>query len=67
MELERRVQMLSERRDAVEKLDKKLVELVDQQLELDMPSSEPSLHDLKECLSSRTDKELEELDYRKQS
>lgn len=66
-ELQRRVQTLSERREAVEKLDKKLVDLVDEQLELGVPSSSEQLHNLKIILASRTEQQIQELEQRKQA
>nr|XP_022909743.1 kinesin-like protein Klp98A isoform X1 [Onthophagus taurus]XP_022909744.1 kinesin-like protein Klp98A isoform X2 [Onthophagus taurus] len=66
-ELERRVQTLAERRLAVEKLDKRLVDLVDEQMELGVPSHNEDLQTLKESLACRTEQQLHELDQRKQS
>lgn len=66
-ELERRVQALAERRNAVEKLDKKLVGLVDEQMELSITSNNEDLQKLKESLSSRTEQELQEIEQRKQA
>ncbi|KAI4467704.1 kinesin-related [Holotrichia oblita] len=66
-ELERRVQTLSERRTAVEKLDKRLVDLVDEQLQLGVPSSSENLQHLKVSLASRTEQQMQELEQRKQA
>ncbi|KAK9707912.1 PX domain [Popillia japonica] len=66
-ELERRVQTLSERRTAVEKLDKRLVDLVDEQLQLGVPSSSENLQHLKVSLASRTEQQMYELEQRKQA
>lgn len=66
-ELKRRVQALSDRRNAVEVLDKKLVNLVDEQLELGVPSSESQLQSLKESLASRTVQQMQEIEQRKQA
>lgn len=66
-ELERRVQTLSERRLAVEKLDKRLVDLVDEQIELGELSNKDDLQTLRQSLASRTEQQLQELDQRKQS
>lgn len=66
-ELERRVQTLSERRTAVEKLDKRLVDLVDEQLQLGVPSSSENLQHLKVSLASRTEQQIQELEQRKQA
>lgn len=61
------MQTLSERRQAVEKLDKRLVDLVDEQLELGLPSSSENLYDLKLSLATRTEQQLQELEQRKQA
>lgn len=66
-ELERRVQTLSAQKNAVEILDKKLVTLVDEQLELGGPSSSKDLQTLKELLASRTEQQLKEIEQRKQA
>lgn len=66
-ELERRVQALSERRKAVEKLDKRLVGLVDEQLELSTSANNEDLLKLKENLASRTEQELQVIEKRKQA
>lgn len=66
-ELERRVQTLSAQKNAVEILDKKLVTLVDEQMELGGPSSSKDLQTLKELLASRTEQQLKEIEQRKQT
>ncbi|XP_065167719.1 kinesin-like protein Klp98A isoform X2 [Atheta coriaria] len=66
-ELERRVVALTERRTAVEKLDKKLVGLVDEQIELGVPAKEENLQFLRDTLASRTEQQLREIEQRKQA
>lgn len=66
-ELARRVQSLTDRHDAVEQLDKKLVGLVEEQIELGIPSNENQLRNLKKSLASRTKQQLLEIEERKQT
>jgi kinesin family protein 16B len=65
-ELNKRVDALSERRKTVEMLDKKLLELVDQQASLDIGTQDDHLHDLKLSLASRTKEELDKIEKKKQ-
>lgn len=66
-EIERRMKVLSERRDAVENLDKKIISLVDEQLETTNSNKISELQDLKLSLARRTQEELLEIEQRKQS
>lgn len=66
MELERRIQLLSERRNAVLMLDKKLVDLVEEQSLLGDSSNCDKLRELRESLAARTEQELKEIEQRKQ-
>lgn len=67
-ELERRVNLLTERKSCVEAIDKKIVDLVDEQIELIGTSrNNEDLQFLKRTLTSRTDQQLKELEQRKQS
>lgn len=66
-EIERRMQILSDRREAVENLDKKIIGLVEQQLETTSSSNVEELKDLKLTLARRTQEELQEIEQRKQS
>ncbi|XP_008195797.2 kinesin-like protein Klp98A isoform X1 [Tribolium castaneum] len=65
-ELNKRVEALSERRKTVEMLDKKLLDLVDQQASLDINPQDDHLVDLKQSLASRTKEELEKIEKKKQ-
>lgn len=47
-------------------LDKKLLELVDQQASLDIGTQDDHLHDLKLSLASRTKEELDKIEKKKQ-
>ncbi|KAF5280415.1 hypothetical protein FQR65_LT03224 [Abscondita terminalis] len=67
VEIERRMQILSDRRVAVESLDKKIIGLVEQQLETTSGSKIEELQDLKLSLARRTQEELQEIEQRKQS
>ncbi|XP_074037348.1 kinesin-like protein 98A isoform X2 [Leptinotarsa decemlineata] len=65
-ELNRRVQALCERQRSVELLDKKIVDLVDQQKSLSSDQSEQEhLLNLKAELSKRTEEELKDIESRK--
>lgn len=65
-ELERRVEALSERRRAVELLDKKLVNLVDEQAAISNSPDGDKLQELRDSLAARTEQELKEIEQRKQ-
>ncbi|KAK4883965.1 hypothetical protein RN001_000236 [Aquatica leii] len=67
IEIKRRMQILSERREAVESLDKKIIGLVEEQLETTSGSKIEELQDLKLSLARRTQEELQEMEQRKQS
>lgn len=66
VELERRVQALSERRNAVLLLDRKLVNLVEEQTLLGDSSNCDKLRELRQSLAARTEQELREIEQRKQ-
>ncbi|XP_049826777.1 kinesin-like protein Klp98A isoform X3 [Aethina tumida] len=69
-ELSVRVLQLADRQKTIEKLDKRLVELVDEQLQLNHhqeDKKDEQLENLKRVLSSRTKEELKKIDDRKQS
>lgn len=66
VELERRVQALSERRNAVLLLDKKLVNLVDEQTLIGDSSNCDKLRELRQSLAARTEQELKEIEQKKQ-
>lgn len=67
VEIERRMQILSDRQDAVQNLDKKIMGLVDEQLETTSFSKIEELQDLKLSLARRTQEQLLEIEHRKQS
>ncbi|KAJ3648828.1 hypothetical protein Zmor_020600 [Zophobas morio] len=64
--LDNRVEALSERRRTVEMLDKKLLDLIDQQALLDNSTQNEHLQDLKQSLASRTKDELDKIERKKQ-
>ncbi|CAH0550729.1 unnamed protein product [Brassicogethes aeneus] len=66
-ELNQRVATLAERQKTIERLDKKLVELVDEQLCLNADPKDEQLVNLKKVLASRTKEELMKIEERKQS
>lgn len=61
------MQILSDRQDAVQNLDKKIMGLVDEQLETTSFSKIEELQDLKLSLARRTQEQLLEIEHRKQS
>ncbi|KAJ8954794.1 hypothetical protein NQ318_014906 [Aromia moschata] len=66
-ELNRRVKMLCERQKSVELLDKKIVDLVDEQKSLDIEEDkDEELQNLKTMLSKRTEVELRKIEEKKQ-
>lgn len=66
-ELNHRVQMLSERKKTIDLLDKKLISLVEEQVNLDNENKDANLEALKQSLASRTKEEIEKIERRKQS
>lgn len=58
---------LSEHKTAVESLDKQIIDLVDEQLESSSDSKSAELQTLKMSLARRTQKQLMEIEQRKQS
>ncbi|KAL3287107.1 hypothetical protein HHI36_001588 [Cryptolaemus montrouzieri] len=67
VELNRRVEALTERKKAIEMLDKKLIDLVEKQVALDIEDQDNKLLTLKKSLACRTKEELEKIEERKQS
>lgn len=67
IELNKRVQTLCERQKSIELLDKKIIDLVDEQKPLRLEENmEEQLENLKETLSKRTEEELKRIDQKKQ-
>ncbi|KAJ8925878.1 hypothetical protein NQ315_009730 [Exocentrus adspersus] len=67
VELNKRVQALCERQKSVELLDRKIIDLVDEQKGLRTEeSADDQLENLRESLSKRTEDELKKIEQRKQ-
>lgn len=67
IELNKRVQTLCERQKSIELLDKKIIDLVDEQKPLRLEENmEEQLENLKETLSKRTEEELKRIEQKKQ-
>lgn len=67
IELNKRVQTLCERQKSIELLDKKIIDLVDEQKPLRLEENmEEQLENLKETLSKRTEDELKRIEQKKQ-
>lgn len=70
-ELKRRMRLLSDHRDQVEKIDNELVEIVDKQLALsdldNFGKSRNELESLKQTLTQRTQEQMQEIMKKKQS